>query len=142
MTITDPSDLALIHKSLELAAEQFGDISPLVYKYFYATNPQASDLFGVKAVTEGRMFYEVLGVVLDHAEGRSYVASNLDAEVRYHKVYGVTVAMYQGYFNAIVDAMSEALGQAWTTKYHDAWQRNLSSIMKMVSRHATVHGMP
>jgi hemoglobin-like flavoprotein len=132
MNFDRTSDLELIHESLELAATVCGDPAPLVYKYLYASRPQVVDLFGGDVTAEGRMFYQVLNMVFHHAEGRDYVESNLKAEVSNHEAYGVSLDMYEAYFQAIIDAMHQVLGNAWPQKYGAAWQRNLQAILLVV----------
>ena len=56
-------------------------------------------------------------------------------EIRNHvSAYGVTGSMYLLFFQALEQAIAQALGQAWTWRMATEWQQRREDLMQVVGR--------
>ena len=131
------SNLETINESLELAAEHIDDLVPLVYERFFARRPETERLFKSDPLLRGRMLNETLTLILESAQGTGYVDGIIEREVVDHRAYGVTVSMYESYFESVIDVLKSALNEAWTPAHEKAWRDQFERLMKVVDRHAT-----
>lgn len=136
------SDLLSIHESLELAAERVDDLVPLVYERFFALRPDARALFGNDALGRGRMFNETLTMILECTQEVGYLEGIVEREVGDHREYGATLSMYESYFEAVVQAMQDAVSESWTPSHEESWRRQLKHLMSIVARHAQIADGP
>lgn len=126
------SDNDLMMQSLELAAERCEDISPLVYETFFALAPDARALFNMDRLSKGRMLNESLSLLLDQADGRSYVATVADTFQRDHLSYGaITAAHYRIFFEALLATLRTLLADSWSDAHEAAWSRQVGQLTRL-----------
>ena len=124
------NDLHLITVSLEAAAERCEDLTPLVFDTFFAMHPEAPGLFGKSIeVAKGRMLTEILDIVMEQAGGEGYVEHTVKTSASDHSFWGVSIAMYEGIFRALLDTFKKLLGDHWDAATEAAWQRQIDVIM-------------
>lgn len=106
------------------------DITPDVYTTFFATAPEAREHMGiVDERMRGRMLDQVYQLLLGETDGE-YLAF----ETRTHRSYGANPDMYRALFGAVRDTVKDALGDNWTTREQDAWNRSIDRIVDEIER--------
>jgi len=118
-----------IINTLEKCGERAGDISPAVYKSFFAANPEASELMahsdeGMK----GRMLAQTIELLMDEDAG----AANdyLRWEVNNHvNAYAVHLEMYPDFLAALRNTVADTLGDQWGEPEALAWDARISSLL-------------
>ena len=125
----------LILTSLEITAENAGDITLAVCQRFFDKCPDSKDLMEhIDAGVQGRMVEEVLRLLMvpDAHSQNDY----LEFEVRSHLAYGVHADMYNNLLSAVLETVQSALGESWDEAFHSAWQERVDSLASEISMHA------
>ena len=126
------NDIEVLVESLEICAERAGDIVPAVFADFFQRDEGARQLMEHSdQLMQGRMFESVLDLLMND---ELFAADGyLDWELDNHLVaYAATPGMYQSFFDSIVKAMQEGLGEDWNDRYADAWHKRIGKIMDRV----------
>lgn len=109
-----------ITESLELYTDKLGDPTSAIYARFYATHPEAEELFGGDTLIPRRMMAGILGILIDLADGTLDPAHSA-AWVVDHIAYEVTRPMIETMFSVIVDAVRTGLAEQWTPQMEADW---------------------
>jgi len=125
----DPTDADdPVCTSLELAAEIAGDISPAIYKNYFARCPGSEALMQhIDELVRGKMLEEVFRLLMlrDYADETGY----LNFEMKNHKfAYSVEAQMYANLLTAVLETVRSSVGDAWTKRFEEAWQQRLASL--------------
>ena len=119
----------LISTSLEDCAELEGDITDKVYARFFATCEAALPLMEHSdQYMKGRMLAQVFELLLDddHLGEGGY----LRWEVNNHLLaYGVDVAMYRSFLDALCEVVKESLSANWTQALASAWDTKIYGLL-------------
>ena len=126
----DSSDLALIDRALELAAQAPQDVTLQVYPRFLAGCPAAAPLFtpvpGFAPHGCANMVMNIIELLRDAAAGNGYVAGYARQLADEHRSFGVAnPAHYAAFLAALRDEMAATLGPQWTTAMAAAWARQM-----------------
>lgn len=133
--MTPTEELAAIETSLTLCADRAGDIVPAVFTRFFQRDDAAHDLMRHSDQhMQGRMFEGVLELLLsdDHFGPGRYLEWELDNHIQ---AYNATPSMYQSFFTALTDTVTEALGDDWSTDFQAAWDQRIARILQQVDAH-------
>jgi len=134
-----PGDgLVEIENTLEICAENIGDIVPEVYERFFALSPEAKVLMGhADEFMCGRMLNEVLTLFLnqEHLAPGAYLDWELDNHLL---AYQATSKMYDAFFQALIETVRGGVGDAWTQADELAWNNAVSLILNHVHAHPAV----
>lgn len=118
--------------SLEIAAENAGDISPLVYeKYFNRCEGSKELMSHIDDLVRGKMLNEVLRLIMlpNYDDEQQY----LDFEVKNHKfAYSVEPQMYANLLSALRDTIKEAAGTEWDNAMEQAWLERISTLSQEI----------
>lgn len=131
--------LARITATLEACAERDLDLTDSVYDTFFANCPDAVPLMGHSDIhMRGRMLTQVFELLLDPTMGASdsYLAWEIGNHV---DAYGVVVAMYPPFFDAVAAAVRGALGEHWQSDDEAAWQERLAALNNDIEAFANAH---
>ncbi|MFN0184539.1 MAG: globin [Aquabacterium sp.] len=126
---TDASDLALIDRALELAAQTPQDVTLQVYPRFFARCPAAAPLFtpiSPDFAPHGcaNMVMSIIELLRDAAAGKGYVAGYARQIADEHRSFGVhEPALYADFLDSLRDELAAALGPQWTPAMAQAWAR-------------------
>ena len=125
----------LIIRSLELAADRAGDITPLVYKKVFAQHPEMEPLFvGDKTgAARGEMLTRVIEAVLDFIDQRAYADHLIQCEVITHEGYGVPREIFGTFFETLAATLRELLGEDWTAEIDESWRKLLFELTFFVA---------
>jgi hemoglobin-like flavoprotein len=121
------SDADPLAASLELAAGQVGDLTPLVYARLYARYPDAEALFLMDkgGHVRGQMLAVALEALLDRGERLDGLIA---IERGNHRDLGVSDAMFDDFYPMLMETVREALGPAWTPAMQAAWSAALGRL--------------
>jgi hypothetical protein len=125
-----------VYRSLELAAESVGDLTPLVYeKYFNRCVGSAALMSHIDDIVRGRMLQEVMRLVMlaDYSDEQQY----LDFEVRNHRTaYSVEPHMYGNLLSALRDTVREAVDGNWNDSFESTWNDRIAALLSEIgARH-------
>jgi hemoglobin-like flavoprotein len=127
---TDPGDAAAIERSLEIAAERGGDLTPIVYERLFDRQPEMKLLFARDAngAIKGEMLMRVFEAVLDFIGERRYADHLIQTEVVTHNGYDVPPAVFATFFGLVAEVVQEACGPEWSPAAGGAWRRTLADL--------------
>jgi hemoglobin-like flavoprotein len=127
---TDPADAALIIRSLEIAAEQVGDLTDGVYRRLFERQAASRALFWRDAdnAIKGQMLARVFEAIIDFVGERRYAHRLIQCEVVTHEGYEVPRDAFAAFFEVAAETVRDACGRGWTPSMQSAWDRLLSDL--------------
>ena len=127
---TDPADAAAVERSLEIAAERAGDLTPRVYEVLFERQPEMLALFwrDTSGAIKGEMLMRVFEAIFDFIGERQYADRLIQCEVVTHAGYDVPPDVFQTFFGLVAEVVREACGDAWTAELDAAWRRLLADL--------------
>lgn len=130
MNRTDPAHARAIERSLEIAAERGGDLTPQVYETLFRKHPDMETLFwrDKNHAIKGEMLMRVFEAILDFVGERRYADHMLFAEVVTHEGYDVPRDVFPTFFDIVEEAVRTACGPDWTEDMAQAWRQLLIDI--------------
>ena len=130
-------DLEQIDATLQLLTdEKSEDLLNITYSRFFEVCPEAETLWEKDdPVSRAKMFNGVILTVFDTITRPQIGESNLESDVKDHDGYGVSKAMYQQFFDSLLDALDVVLGDAFTVEMKSAWLGQLSQIKTLIHKH-------
>jgi hemoglobin-like flavoprotein len=133
---TEPTDAAAIERSLEIAAERGGDLTPRVYAVLFSRQPEMEALFWRDAdgSIKGEMLMRVFEAILDFIGERRYGDHLIQGEVVTHAGYDVPPDVFPTFFGVLADVVEEACGPDWSQAMAEAWRRMLADLDQYVAR--------
>src|SRR5579862_7607318 len=122
---TDPADVAAIERSLEIAAERCGDLTPRVYEVLFDRQPEMKLLFArdTNGAIRGEMLMLVFEAILDFVGARRYADHLISTEVVTHAGYDVPPNVFATFFGLVAEIVQETCGDACTPEMAAAWTR-------------------
>jgi hemoglobin-like flavoprotein len=136
---TDPTQARAIERSLEIAAEQAGDLTPQVYTLLFEQQPEMEALFwrDTSGAIKGEMLMRVFEAILDFVGERRYADHLISAEVITHEGYEVPREVFSTFFGIVEVVVRKACGSAWTEEMNRAWCQLLADLEHNVKRPLT-----
>jgi hemoglobin-like flavoprotein len=127
---TDPADAVAIERSLEIAAERGGDLTPRVYEVLFDRQPEMKALFwrDSNGAIKGEMLMRVFEAILDFIGERQYADRLIQCEVVTHAGYDVPPDVFATFFGLVGEVVRETCGEAWTAEMDAAWRRTLAEL--------------
>ena len=127
---TDPADAEAIEKSLEIAAERGGDLTPVVYGRLFERQPDMQALFwrDTTHAVKGEMLMRVFEGILDFIRARQFADHLISTEVVTHAGYDVPPDVFATFFGLVAEVIEEACGPDWTPALAGAWRRTLADL--------------
>lgn len=127
-----PADL---HHSLELAAEQGGDIYPAIYDAYFERCVGSRDIH-----MRGRMLDSLFELLLadDVAEQFAY----LRFETKNHSSWGVQQHRYENLLTAVRDTVRNACGANWTPAMAARWDTHIEALVAEIRASLTTATQP
>lgn len=118
--------------SLEIAAENAGDISQEVYRNYFARCPGSEALMShIDHLVRGKMLDEVFRLVM--LPSLDAEQQYLDFEVKNHKLaYSVEPHMYGNLLAALRDTVKASTGKSWDDAMERAWQDKIDSLLAQI----------
>ncbi len=121
-----PIDAPLLERNLELVSEHELRLSELVYDALFEAHPEILELFTARnSAASQQMVHETLMYAMDHLHGANWVEANLASLGEKHAGYEVTEEMYGWYSDALLAALAEVSGDAWSDALASSWRQML-----------------
>ena len=132
---TDPADAEAIEKSLEIAGERGGDLTPVVYGRLFERQPEMKALFwrDDNDTIKGEMLMRVFEAILDFIRARQFADHLISTEVVTHAGYDVPPDVFATFFGLVAEVVQEACGSDWTPAMAAAWRRTLAELDRYVA---------
>ena len=129
-TRTDPADAAAIERSLEVAAERAGDLTPRVYEILFDRQPEMKALFwrDTGGAIKGEMLMRVFEAIFDFIGERQYADHLIQCEVVTHAGYDVPPDVFATFYGLVAEVVREACADSWTPEMDAAWGRTLADL--------------
>jgi hemoglobin-like flavoprotein len=130
MNRTHPDDARAIERSLELAGERGGDLTPGVYATLFQRQPAMEALFwrDKTGAIKGEMLMRVFETILDFVGERRHADHLIGSEAITHEGYEVPRDVFVTFFSVVHEAVREACGAEWTQAMARAWRQMLADI--------------
>ena len=127
---TDPAHADAIERSLEIAAERGGDLTPIVYARLFERQPEMKLLFwrDTDNSIKGEMLMRVFEAILDFIRARQYAHHLIQTEVITHAGYDVPPEVFATFFGLVAEVVKETCGPDWTPAMARAWRRTLADL--------------
>jgi hemoglobin-like flavoprotein len=125
-------DAALITRSFEIAAERYGDITPLVYEKLFSRYPEMEPLFSSNKAVRGEMLARVIDIVFDFLGPRAYSSNMIQCEVVTHESYGVPREIFSTFFGMLHDTLRGIAGPDWSPEMGANWSELLAELDRFV----------
>ena len=127
---TDPTDAAAIERSLEIAAERAGDLTPRVYELLFERQPEMKILFwrDTGGAIKGEMLMRVFEAIFDFIGERQYAHRLIQSEVVTHAGYDVPPDVFATFFGLVSEVVRESCADGWTPGMEAAWRRVLADL--------------
>jgi hemoglobin-like flavoprotein len=124
-----------IERSFEIAAERYGDLTPLVYKKLFREHPEAQAMFRSEGsdLVKGSMLALTIEAILDFAGERRGHFRLIECEVTSHDAYGTPRNLFGEFFGVIRDSLRDVLGGDWSPEIDAAWQDLLKQLDQVVA---------
>ena len=124
------TDAELIIRTLEIAGEREGDLTPLVYARLFAEHPQMEALFvrDSDGLVRGEMLARVFEAILDFIDRRAFAALMIQCEVVTHEGYGVPPDVFGVFFATVAATLKDVIGADWTADMDRAWRELLADL--------------
>ena len=128
-----------IERSFEIAAERYGDLTPLVYKKLFRERPEAQAMFRTEGsdLVKGSMLALTIDAILDFVGDRTGHFRLIECEVVSHDAYGTPRHLFIAFFGVIAETLREILASDWSGEIDAAWQRLLADVDKIVEQTGT-----
>src|SRR6201996_6808023 len=128
-----------IEHSFEMAAERYGDLTPLVYQKLFREHPEAQAMFRSEGgdLVKGSMLALTIEAILDFVGERSGRFRMIECEVVSHDAYGTPRDLFVAFFGVIAATLREILQTDWSPEIDAAWQQLLGEIEAIVSAQIT-----
>jgi len=114
-------DIQALRESFTLVAERAPDLMRRFYEILFDRNPALKTMFGRDMRAQEEMLTRALAAVIEHLEDGPWLADTLRALGAKHVGYGVTEEMYPLVGEALLAALWEVAGDAWTPRVAGAW---------------------
>ncbi len=127
---TDPADAEAIERSLEIAGERGGDLTPVVYGRLFERQPEMKVLFwrDDNDTIKGEMLMRVFEAILDFIRARQFADHLISTEVVTHAGYDVPPTVFATFFGLVAEVIEETCGAEWTPAMAAAWRRTLADL--------------
>ncbi len=127
---TDPADADAIERSLEIAADRRGDLTPRVYEILFARQPEMKVQFwrDTNDSIKGEMLMRVFEAILDFIGARQFADHLIQTEVVTHAGCDVPPVVFATFFGLVAEVVREACGPDWSPAMADAWRRTLADL--------------
>jgi len=131
---TDPADAEAIERSLEIAGERGGDLTPVVYGRLFERQPEMQALFwrDDNDTIKGEMLMRVFEAILDFIRARQFADHLISTEVVTHAGYDVPPDVFATFFGLVAEVVQETCGADWTPAMAGGWRRTLADLDSFV----------
>jgi hemoglobin-like flavoprotein len=127
-----PIDIELVRESFALAATREPALTERFYEGLFARAPELAPMFRRERRAQAEMLRAALVAVVEHLEDAPWLTATARALGAKHRGYGVTAGMYEPVGAALIDALADACGEAWTPAHARAWAQAYGTLADLM----------
>lgn len=116
-----PRQIDLVQDSFALIVPRRAEVATSFYRILFDLAPHIRPLFRNDVETQGQKLMQVLTSVVRSLSNLTPLFQTIDALAERHVGYGVRNAHYAPVGRALILALREALGEAFTIETEEAW---------------------
>jgi hemoglobin-like flavoprotein len=136
-----PEHASLVRESWPAIAANADALAANFYVYLFEIDATAARLFaGVDMVAQRAKLTQSLALIVQTVDDPDLLLPAIAALGRRHATYGIADRHFDSVGSALLRALSNALGDAFTIEMHDAWAEAYGFIAA-VMRRALVHAL-
>jgi hemoglobin-like flavoprotein len=130
-----PEQLALIKAGLITLLPDYAALSARFYAHLFAYQPELAGLFTTAQANPEGKFVDMLAALLNSLVQDPSVGVPLVALGQHHRQYGVLAGDYELVGRALLAALAETLGPAWTPAQQTAWAQAYTRVATAMQDH-------
>ena len=139
----DPnSPVALIRSSFAVVAPQVEQVARHFYATLFSQAPQTRDLFPVNMEVQRSRLLRALVHVVQMVDRPDELVPFLEQLGRDHRKFGVLAEHYDAVGAALISAVAEFAGPAWTPRVARAWTESYGTVARAMRTAAAVERGP
>ena len=139
----DPnSPVALIRSSFAVVAPQTEEVARHFYATLFSRAPQTRDLFPVNMEVQRSRLLRALVHVVQMVDRPDELVPFLEQLGRDHRKFGVLAEHYDAVGNALISAIAEFAGPAWTPRVARAWTESYGTVARAMRTAAAAERGP
>jgi len=139
----DPnSPVALIRSSFAVVAPQAEEVARHFYATLFSQAPQTRDLFPVNMEVQRSRLLRALVHVVQMVDRPDELVPFLEQLGRDHRKFGVLAEHYDAVGAALISAVAEFAGQAWTPRVARAWTESYGAVARAMRTAAAAERGP
>ena len=139
----DPnSPVALIRSSFAVVAPQTEEVARHFYATLFSQAPQTRDLFPVNMEVQRSRLLRALVHVVQMVDRPDELVPFLEQLGRDHRKFGVLAEHYDAVGAALISAVAEFAGQAWTPRVARAWTESYGAVARAMRTAAAAERGP
>jgi NAD(P)H-flavin reductase len=139
----DPnSPVALIRSSFAVVAPQAEEVARHFYATLFSQAPQTRDLFPVNMEVQRSRLLRALVHVVQMVDRPDELVPFLEQLGRDHRKFGVLAEHYDAVGAALISAVAEFAGPAWTPRVARAWTESYGTVARAMRTAAAVERGP
>jgi hemoglobin-like flavoprotein len=127
-------DVELLRTTFAHLEERGPDLMARFYELLFERHPELRPMFGPPPALarQQRALLGALAAVIAHFDDAAWLTETLGHMGARHVGYGVTDAMYGWVADAMLSALAEIAGPAWTPAVAGAWGEALGAIAQLM----------
>ena len=130
-----PEQIQLVRTSWEVAAADPGILTTNFYAHLFAIDSGIARMFGgVDMTTQKKKLAQALAVVVTALDDLDSLLPALSALGKRHVNYGVEPRHFDAVGDALLWALRESLGDAFTAELHHAWADAYAVVASVMRR--------
>jgi nitric oxide dioxygenase len=130
-----PDQILLVRTSWPAVAEQADTLTTHFYAHLFDIDPGAARLFsGVDMTAQKKKLAQSLAVVVHALDDVDSLLPALAALAKRHTHYGVVDRHFDSVGDALLWALDDVLGDAFTTELRDAWVQAYTVVSSVMRR--------
>ena len=135
-----PQQKELVRSSFQMLLPRGQHVAALFYKRLFEMDPTLQPLFQGSMTAQRRKFMDTLDVALRHLDRLDQIVPVLWQLGKRHGGYGVRDEHYDTVRTALLSAIAEELGEAFTPDVEKAWM-DIYDLMSITMKEAAAEGI-
>jgi hemoglobin-like flavoprotein len=132
-----PEQVALVQGSFAELGPRTRDLAARFYELLFEADPSLRSMFSSDPVVQESLFTSELAVIVRSIPDFGAFVARTRRLGRRHARYGVTYAHYEIAGRALLSALEDTLGSAFTDEMSDAWRLGFDLVAETMMQGAT-----
>jgi len=136
-------NVQLLRESFEALRPQGDAMVARFYSILFTRNPDIQRMFAKTDMeAQRKKFFDTLDELIRHLEQPDKTMSDLLVLGNSHVDYGVKADQYPVVCDALVEAMKQSAGKAWTAELEAAWREAYAKVADIMKKGAALRRRP